>query len=357
MRKIFFFLIVCTLPTSAQNKLEDILRKYEGIGLAVAVVQDGQIVHTEAVGLKDVEENSKLQPTDLFRIASISKSFTATALMQLQEKGKLKISQDVSDLLGFSLRHPDYPDRPITLKMIMSHSSSLNDSQGYFSLDVLEKPKREMFNAYAPGEGYQYCNLNYNLLGAIVEKVAGIRFDDYMQLYILAPLDLKAGYRIDALPQELLTPLYAYEDAFKRSEAAYHPRREEIDAYVLGRSTPVFSPTGGMKISASDLANYMIFHMNYGKRGILKKKSAKTMQNPVLNGYGLGLLQTTSLIPGKTMVGHTGSAYGLYSMMFFEPKEKFGYVLITNGCKDCTGEPFNKLLHEALLHLDQTFRK
>lgn len=357
MKKIFFLLFAFSFPALAQENLETILSKYQGVGLSVAVVQNGKIIHTEAVGKKNLEKNTPLHTDHLFRIASISKSFTATALMQLQEKGKLKIAQDVSDILGYSLRHPDFPQRPITLKMLMSHTSSLNDSQGYFSLDILAAPNKEIFNAYAPGEGYQYCNLNYNLLGAIVEKVSGIRFDDYVSLHILQPLGLTAGYRIDALPQDRLAPLYAYEDGFKRADAAYAPRREEIAAYVMGKSTPVFSPTGGMKISAPDLAKYLIFHMNYGQKGILKKKSAKTMQTPVLNGYGLGLLQTEALIPGKKMVGHTGSAYGLYSMLFFQPEEDFGYVLITNGCKDCSGEPYNKLLHEALLYLDRTFRK
>jgi CubicO group peptidase (beta-lactamase class C family) len=357
MRKIFLALLLFGNPAIAQEDLHNLLQKYEGVGLSVAVVQKGKIVHTEALGLKSLEEGTPLRTNDLFRIASISKSFTATALMQLQERGKLKLSQDVSEILGYTLRHPQYPQLPITVKMLMSHTSSLNDSQGYFSLDVLTSPKEEMFNAYAPGKGYQYCNLNYNLLGAIVEIVSGIRFDDYIALHILSPLALQAGYRVDALPKDLLTPLYANEQGFKRSDAAYHPRRNEIDSYKMGHSTPIFSPTGGMKISAPDLAKYMLFHMNYGKRGVLKKKSAKTMQTPVLNNYGLGLLQTDKLIPGKIMVGHTGSAYGLYSAMFFHPKEKFGYVLITNGCKDCSGEPYNKLLQEALLYLDRTFRK
>src|SRR4051795_4152921 len=108
-------------------------------------------------------------------------------------------------------------------------------------------------------------------------------------------------------------------------------RREEIKNYVMGYGTPVFSPTGGMKISATDLAKYMTMHMNKGKYNgvrIISKKSAKRMQKKISTeeGYGLAIMNKTDLIPGKLMTGHTGSAYGLYSAMFFQPKEKFGMV-------------------------------
>lgn len=351
----FILLILLSVSAWAQSPLEDILNKYEGVGLSYAVVKKGKIIRTGAVGKKNLDTGEDLKPEHIFRIASISKSFTATALMHLQAEGKLDIDDDISKYLGYPLRHPKYPEVVITLKMLMSHTSALSDAKGYFTLDVLENDPP--FHPYAPGEGYSYCNLNYNLLGSVVEKVSGIRFDQYIEQIILKPLGLTAGYRVDALPAQLLTPLYAYENGFKVSEAAYHPRREEISKYEMGKTTPIFSPTGGMKISAPDLAKYMIMHMNYGKKGVLSKKSAQIMQTPVLKGYGLGLLQTELLIPGETMIGHTGSAYGLYSMMFFHPKKKFGYVVITNGCKDCTAEPYNLMLKEAVLYLDQEFRK
>jgi CubicO group peptidase (beta-lactamase class C family) len=134
--------------------------------------------------------------------------------------------------------------------------------------------------------------------------------------------------------------LYAYDSAtktFTASPTAYASRQEEIKNYVMGYTTPIFSPTGGMKISATDLAKYMIMHMNGGTSHgvkIISKKSSALMQTPISReeGYGLAISNLDDLIPGKVMTGHTGSAYGLYSAMFFNPKEKFGIVLITNGC-------------------------
>src|SRR5690606_25692217 len=164
--------------------------------------------------------------------------------------------------------------------------------------------------------------------------------------------------------QTRFASLYAYDskkDAFEVQPLAYHPRREEISNYVMGESTPIVSPTGGLKISAPDLAQYMMMHMNYGKLGkvkILGKKASKTMQKKVSEkeGYGLALLETNKLIEGQHLVGHTGSAYGLYSSMFFNPKEKYWFVVITNGCvptsKDgniaLTSEIINLLYNELV---------
>src|SRR5690606_35258476 len=113
---------------------------------------------------------------------------------------------------------------------------------------------------------------------------------------------------------------------FIESVDAYNPRREEIRNYRMGYSTPVFSPTGGMKISAKDLARYMQMHMNKGELSgvrIIGKNSAEEMQTPVAvkEGYGLALLSTDKFIDGKRLIGHTGSAYGLSSAMFFDPEK------------------------------------
>jgi CubicO group peptidase (beta-lactamase class C family) len=130
-----------------------------------------------------------------------------------------------------------------------------------------------------------------------------------------------------------------------------HPR--DIKNYVMGYSTPQFSPTGGMKISASDLAKYMMMHMNRGKYNgvrIISKKSSKLMQTKIADeeGYGLAISNLDDLIPGKMMTGHTGSAYGLYSAMFFNRKEKFGMVVITNGCDQTYTNGINSVLRKTL---------
>ena len=339
----------CKTPEQkAEQKLEAYMKKSGTIGLSVAVVKDNKIIYTGALGKSNIENNDPLKSSDVFRIASISKSFTTTALMTLADKNLISLDQDVSDIIGFKIRNPRFPDVPITLKMLLSHSSSLNDSQGYFTLDILNPETNpdyaKCYNDYMPGTGYQYCNLGFNTLGAIVEIISGVRFDKYVKQVISEPLGLNASFNPDDFQASDFASLY-YADTtgFILSGNAYLSRSEETapDKYTIGYSAPIFSPTGGMKISAPGLARYMIMHMNYGidpQTGvrIISENNSRLMQTPVIDtgedgSYCMGLNISSGLIPEEKMTGHTGSAYGLFSAMYFEPEKKFGIVMMTNG--------------------------
>ena len=103
------------------------------VGLSVAVVKNNKIIYNHSFGYKDLDQRLPLQNDNIFRIASISKSFTSTAIMQLVAKKQISLDQDVSELVGFKIRNPKFPNTIITLKMLLSHRSSINDSEGYFS--------------------------------------------------------------------------------------------------------------------------------------------------------------------------------------------------------------------------------
>jgi CubicO group peptidase (beta-lactamase class C family) len=344
----------------AEAEIQSIMQSSPVVGLSVAVVKNNKVIYNQAFGFKDVEKQLPLTNESIFRIASISKSFTTTAIMQLVANKQISLDQDVSELVGFKVRNPKFPNTVITLKMLLSHRSSINDSEGYFSLDAIDPTKNANFakcyNTYEPDKGYMYCNLNYNLAGSILEKLTGVRFDKYIQQQILDPLGLYGGYNVNALDSNLIAKIYEFNketQGFTLSPNAYAPRTEEINNYTIGRTTPIFSPTGGMKISANDLAKYMIMHSQLGKyKGgrMIPKKLSKQMQTIISEeeGYGMALENTTQLIAGKTMIGHTGSAYGLYSMLFFEPKEKIGFVVISNGCDTKTINGFNAVLHQTV---------
>ena len=367
-RRLYYFLAwllfscsVYAQPDKAEAAIARLMQETPVMGLSVAVVKNNKLIYTKAFGLKDAEAKIPLSTGDMFRIASISKSFSATSIMQLVEKKKLSLDDDVSDLVGFKVRNPKFPEAVITLRMILSHTSSINDSEGYFTLDAINPAKnnnwQKCYNDYEPGKGYQYCNLNFNMAGVIIEKFSGERFDKYVPNHILKPLNLYGGYNVNDLDQSRFAKIYEYNtdsEKFIHSPSAYAPRKEDIANYTIGYSTPVFSPTGGMKISAPDLAKYMMMHMNYGKakgsRRIISKKSSRIMQTPLSDkeNYGLALLKTDKLIPGETMTGHTGSAYGLYSAMFFEPGKKFGIVVISNGCHPGYANGNNAVISKAV---------
>lgn len=352
MKKLFSCFLTLMITSSLvmgqdlKQQVQQIANQYKAVGVAYVVVKDGQIIHKDAIGKSSLENNTPLDVDyNIFRIASISKSFTATALMQLIEQKRISLDDDMSDLVGFRVRNPHFPDTKITLGMVLSHTSSINDFGGYFELDVINPSKgeywQESYNKYEPGTDYMYCNLNFNMAGAVLERLVQVRFDEYIKQQILDPLDLYGGYNVDSLDALRFTSLYTYDpqqDKYILESSAYVSRSKEIAAHQIGVSTPIFSPTGGMKISAVDLAKYMIMHMNYGQytgQRILSEASSKLMQSKRSEqaGYGLALQETEKIIKNEHLVGHTGSAYGMYSSMFFSPEKKYGIVVITNGCE------------------------
>jgi CubicO group peptidase (beta-lactamase class C family) len=360
----------CQNPEKEFEKdMEAYLADIEAVGVTCAVVRDNQVIYHHNFGVKDLQTKVPIDDQTLWRIASISKSFTATSLLQQVEQGKVSLTDDVSDLLGFKVRNPKYPDIPITLEMLLSHTSSINDSQGYWTtIDIINPDINtsagSCYNDYAPGSGeYEYCNLNLNLAGTILERVTGERFDQYVVNHVLRPLGLYGGYCVDSLDKTRFAHLYSWDADNQRFvdnyDEAYAPRSEKVANYTMGHDALIFSPTGGMKISGLDLARYMTMHMNYGTTPdgvrIISEESSRNMQTPRSEAehYGLNLWLADDYVPGITLVGHTGGAYGLSSAMFFHPEEKYGFVIICSGSHDAEGT--HNVLHQGIERMYKYF--
>src|SRR5690606_22048078 len=207
-----------------EKEIQTIIDEFDAAGVAIAVIKDQDMIYSNTFGYRNLQTKEPLELNDIFRIASISKSFSSTAIMQLVEQGKLSLDDDFSDLVGFKVRNPKFPNTKITLEMVLSHRSSLNDSNGYFTFDVLDTTKNKnwkaSYNDYEPGKGYEYCNLNFNMIGAVLERVTGQRFDNYIKKQILTPLHLDAGYTIDSLDQSRIAKLYEKDQGvFKESKS------------------------------------------------------------------------------------------------------------------------------------------
>lgn len=356
MKKLFIIaaamatMFACTSKEQQFNEeVAAIMERNNNVGLALVAVKDGEVVLNERYGYKNLETKEPIAKDDIFRIASISKSFTATAIMQLVEQGKLDLQQDVSELVGFEVRNPKYPEKVITVEMLLSHTSSMNDANGYFTINAINPDSsatwQTAWNGYEPGTGYEYCNLGFNTLGTILERVSGERFDKYIVKNILEPVGVYGGYEVLSLDSTKFVNIYTWDEEngdYILKPAAYATRAEEIENYVFGHSTPVFSPTGGLKISPEDLAKVMRMHMNLGTtedgKQIISKESALAMQSIVApktdegDAYGYAIRTSDQLLDGYTMIGHTGSAYGVYTSMFWDKDRKFGFVVMTNGC-------------------------
>lgn len=364
-------LAACSVPmeTRINNAIHQVMNEYQAVGVSAAVVQDGKIVYNQSFGYKDMESQTPLTNEHMMRIASISKSFTATALMQLVEKGIISLDDDVSELIGFKIRNPYYPDTRITLRMLLSHTASIRDKEDYSTLDHLNPAVygdcRESYFSYRPGEGYNYSNLGLNLAGTILEKVSGVRFDNYVKDSVIHRLGLCGGHNVDSLDTNLFANIYRKIDGAYVQSSAYGSVSHLMHTYVMGYSAPIFSPTGGVKISAHDLAVYMMMHMNYGELNgtrIISEESAKAMQTPVWkkqnadeDQYGLCLYEFVDYIDdakynvsGSYPIGHEGDAYGLRSIMIWSPADKWGIVAMTNGYTPIEGKGFLKTLTNAI---------
>src|SRR5690606_13998791 len=183
------------LAEGIEARLQTLMAEYDTVGLAVVVVRDNAVVYRNSLGWKDKDAKVPLAQDDLFRIASISKSFTTTSLLQLAEQGRLSLDDDVGSLIGFPVRNPAFPEQPITLRMLLSHTSSITDGPQYGNLDVINPAAagdwRARYAPRAPGAQYEYSNLGYNMAGTILERVSGERFDAYVQAHVLDPLGLQ----------------------------------------------------------------------------------------------------------------------------------------------------------------------
>jgi CubicO group peptidase (beta-lactamase class C family) len=363
--------------------------------LSVLAIRKGKIAYEGQFGRRwignGVSPDLPANRDTVYRIASISKLMTTLGLMRLVEAGKVDLDADVSGYLGFPLRNPRFPERPIALRHLLTHTASLRDEAGYsFPAGTALKEflvpgarlhgEGRMWAANAgPGDYFTYCNLGWGIIGTLMERVTGERFDRLMARLLLQPLGLAAGYNPSELPpraQANLATLYrkrttdteiwdangpwiAQADDLRTRPAAPPPG---IERYVIGDNATPFSPTGGLRISARDMGVVMLMLMQDGVhegRRILKTATLERMfarqwtadgkggNGDTLNGFfncwGLGNAQFpdqpgTRLVEGGfDAVGHLGDAYGLRSVFAFDRKRKNGMIMLVGGSSSDPG--------------------
>ncbi len=367
--------------------------------LSAVVVREGQVVYQGQFGYRVIEERDArkslpVTTATLFKVASISKLVTAIGAMRLVEQGRLDLDADISRYLGFALRNPHFPDRPITARMLLSHTSSLRDGGGYTfalgsSLQSILVPSGANYGAgaqwassrpdedRAPGKFFDYVNLNWGVLGTVMEAASGQRFDRYMKSAVLAPLGIAGHFNAEELtPDEVrnLAVLYRKrtgENAWD-SKGPWVPQTDDyrgqvpapragIERYVPGTNAIAFSPQSGLRISAAGLARLMQLLLNGGELDgvrLLTPASVKALLQEqwhfdaarpngdnfrgLFNAWGLGVqhfLDQGAPGHGDRLVahggmrgyGHLGFAYGLNAAFVFDPVRRIGLIYIIGG--------------------------
>ena len=345
------------VPVAAlEAKIRSMMDENMTAGMSVVVVKGDKVVYQQAFGYRDKDTREPLDVNDIFRIASISKSFSGMSVMQLVEAGKMSLDDDVNGILGMDIRNPRYPDIPVTIKMLLSHTSGMSDGGGYHDLSYVDKTKTDInlirekaWLTYPPGKGYRYCNRALNIIGLVIEKVSGERFDEYVLNHILKPIGAdNSGFNLDKLDKATITKLYQYSAKRNRlvpggGYKRVNEKKVADGTYEIGKDGFFWSPTGGMKMSAPNLAKWMMTLKNGGVapngNRIISEKGSKTMLTPVIDTsdpgvqYCLTTRVETRFVKDKKLVGHTGSAYGLYSCMYFCPDEDWGIVCICSSAK------------------------
>lgn len=370
-------------------------------GLAVLAYAGGREVYRFAGGVRRMAGAQTWPMTEdsRFRMASVSKMFTVFTIMQLAEAGKLSLDEDVSEYLGFRLRHPSYPDVPITLRSLASHTSGLRDGKVYsippsVGVRAFFRPGSPYWEGGAhfapagqmPGIYFTYCNLNYGLLGTVIEAVTGQRFDQYQKTHILKDLDCRADYvpgNLEAPEFARLGTIYRKQDRQGRWEekgpwqgimddfGGVQPPREtlslqnpyaqdvcqtyDLAGYQPGTNATIFSPQGGLRLSLEELGHVLAMLLHDGRyagRQVLRPASFQAMFSPqwtydghngdtcgqTLLTYGLGEFFVDGRGPARCcrtkaidLWGHTGQAFGLLSGLFIRPGTGSGFAYVMNG--------------------------
>jgi len=346
--------------TFFDQKISFLMRIIGFPSLSACIIKDDQIVWSKGYGYYDLSEKKQATKDTIYVLASVTKTIVGTALMQLYEQGFFDLDDDVNSFLPFELRNPNFPDDPITIRMLLSHTSSLNtnNQMQYYWLNFSADPPFDFFpepylrefllpggnyydpsvwsTKYRPGEHAMYANVGFDLISYLVEIISGEPFLDYCNTHIFSPLDMKnTSFNLSTLDTEQVAIPY------QRFSGRYYMINEL--EFIFGEYTPPdrywrerFYPAGGLYSTVSDLSHFLIAHMNegvYKETRILEKETVELMHEiqPGNNlGYGLAWMYTP-ISPRLSASGHAGDLPGTDTWMLYAQTEDIGVIYLANG--------------------------
>ena len=329
----------------------DAQKDYEKLpGITAIVVEDQTVLWKGAFGLANKEENLKTSPATLCSICSISKLFTAVAIMKLYDEGKLRLDDPIEELLPEYNLKQQYPQSgPITVRSLLTHSSGLprETAQAYWTGPDFPFPSREEIDAalasqqtlYPASTYFQYSNLGLTLLGEIVEQVSGMPYETYVKKEILDPLGIS-----DTRP-EMPEELYGKKLAVGYSAINRNGERQKVNFFQARGITPA----AGFTSNVEDLGKFASWQFRLRDATlaeIIKPSTLKYMQsvhwtNPDWKlTWGLGFVVRKGP-DGNTWVGHGGSCPGYRSALQLDLKKKRGYAVLINSSGTNPGKYIN----------------
>ncbi len=349
------------VPDILFNQKISVLMRIAGFSsLSACIVKNDQVIWSNGYGYYDRVEKKSATTDTIYVLASVTKTITGTALMQLYDQGLFDLDDDVNLYLPFDLRNPNFPDDPITVRMLLSHTSSLNTNNQlqYYWLNFSDDPPFDIFpdpflkeflvpggryyddtvwsTKHRPGEYAMYANVGFDLISYLVELISGEPFLDYCDTHLFAPLEMyNTSFNLSRLPIEQVAIPY------QRIIGKYFMINELT--FIFGNNTPPekywrgrFYPAGCLYSTVSDLSHFLIAHMNggiYHGTRILKNETVALMHEiqPDNNiGYGLAWMRTVVNLR-LVASGHAGDLPGTDTWMLYNQTQDIGIIYFANG--------------------------
>jgi len=324
--------------------------------MSACIIKNTTVVWIKGYGLYDIEQQKKATEQTIYLVASITKTITSTALMQLYEQGFFHLDDDINKYLPFHLRNPNFPNDPITIQMILSHSSSLNpDPLSYHWFNFSQAPPISWYpnpwleeyllpsgafyspeiwdSEHSPGNYMQYANINFDLAAYLVQLFSKQPFHEYCNNHIFAPLAMiHTSFCLPDLPINNVAIPYIYQNT----------TYEKLSYYQL-----LHYPIGGLMTTVDDLSHFLIAHMNYGINNgtrILQNETVTLMHTIQPPGntyynfhYGLGWMIVEAPIGKNVYIGHR------------DPSENTGIICFFNSDRSTSMKKCVSLLIQHLL--------
>lgn len=354
-------------------------------GFGVAISNENEVLYQNGFGIANLEPKQKYDENTVQNIASVSKTFIGIAILKAQELGKLQLDDPINKYLSFKVTNPYYPNIPITIRQLTTHTSSINDNEVYMkktivlndtinlkqNLDIdisptkFNPPKakitieeflkntldnrgkwylKDVFLNKKPGEIYNYSNIGATLAALVLEKATGISYDKFTTEHILKPLQMNSsGWSFDSVN-------------FSKCTNTFQDKRTPYPFYSLNTY-----PDGGMLTTSKDMGNYIseLLKGFLGKGTLLNKESYQEYFRPQLQAknfidrdtseygdYNIGI--TMTIFPSGNF-GHFGGDPGLFSVIQFDKKKKTAryYIINTNPSGPETNK-YHKQINDAL---------
>ena len=315
--------------------------------VAAGIIHDDELIWSHGYGYYDLENGKRTNNDILYLQASVSKTVTATALMQLYEQGLFDLDDDVNEYLPFDLRNPNHPEDPITIKMLLSHRSSLADDNLYwialsylpgdpdvegFPYPWLEEyltPEGDGFSSSTwsqeqPGERFYYANIGFSIIAYLVELLSNQNFNEYCKQHIFQPLGMQnSSFRLR--DHDLNSIAIPYE----HKNGAYF-RHPHYGIHIL-------YPAITLRTSVEEFSHFLIAYMNDGMyEGVqlLDKETVDLMHTTHFSpegtsDYGLGWVISFTT-DGKKVVSHSGGYVGVLDYVTIIPEEDIAVIMFTN---------------------------